>query len=141
MSKLATHRNSLFSHDPFGIDRFFGDFNDWWLPEQITRDTRNVFPISSRKDENGTLSLFIEVPGYDKEDLVITFNQDTSVLSVSSQEETEGEQVAYRKAFNYRYTLKGYDPESLEATCERGILTIKASPYPKTKNLRKIEIK
>lgn len=148
-NKLAKSKNdrTFLARDPFGIDRFFDNFwggrNDWWAPERgFNRALQSThFPVTSQKNDDGSLSLFVEVPGYDKEDLTISYNEDTGILSIASNQGSNDENQTRKKTFNYQYTMRGYDPETMEATCEKGILTIRAAPYPIKENVRTIEIK
>lgn len=155
MTKLAktTNGNSLLARDPFGVDRLFNSFfgyNDHWRPfREIERVFENSlvnsagYPTTPRmvNGDDGTISLYVDVPGYDKEDLSISYNEDTGILSISSKVEEKEETTYEKRTFSYNYSLKGYDPESFEAICDKGILTIKAAPYPKKENVRTIEVK
>lgn len=148
-NKLAKSRNgrSILARDPFGIDQFFNDLwgghNDFWNlnRHRPIQDVSSHHPITSQKNEDGSLSLFVEVPGFAKEDLAISYNEDTGLLSIASNSEEKSETTFQKRSISYQYAIKGYDPETIEATCEKGILTIKALPCSVKDNVRIIEIK
>jgi HSP20 family protein len=96
-------------------------------------------PIRQIKGENGNMTYEFDVPGLDKEDIELTYEE--NVLSVSSVQKTEEEGKTHSQAINYRIWAPDLDVEAMEATCDKGILTVRASPIKEVITKQKIEIK
>lgn len=167
MSKLDKRNGpfsrGLLSPDPLGIEEAFDHIfstNSWipadWptVPEPL-RTLRTPFddalvnvarhPVTSRKKEDGSIEVEFDVPGCEKEDLKITFNEDTGILHVASntiEERTSSTHSSVeQRSFSYQFRLSNIDTETISATCEKGVLKVTAAPLVVTPNTRTIEIK
>lgn len=82
--------------------------------------------IEFKKTENG-IEAKIMIPGYGKEDLEITLEY--NILNISSKED--------KKILQKLIVPKDIDTEKIEATCEKGILEIKAPMIKKSEKTKK----
>ena len=109
-------------------------------------DLTNVarYPINSTVDpKDNSIQIGFDVPGCQKEELEIGYDETTKMLTIESTKSQVSTNGIHR-SFKYSYYLVGYDPDTLEAVCDRGILTVSAKALkpelPKTTK-RTIEIK
>jgi len=135
------------------MDGFFGQnslinnshiFTDKWFAN-LKGDTNIArHPIHTISDANG-VKIEFDVPGSSKEDLEISYDEKTQNLSVSSKVEKKSSSGLEIRSFTYTYWLgEKYDINTLEASCEKGVLTIMAKalkPKAEEKTKRKINIK
>ncbi len=92
-----------------------------------------------------------EVPGWDEKDIDITLSGDTLTIKGEHKDESEeGEKGAEGYRYQRRYGSfqrsvrlpAEVDRDHVEATCERGVLTVKLPKTPEAqKQTRKIEVK
>jgi HSP20 family molecular chaperone IbpA len=140
-NKIFENSNNVFENIPF--DPIFS--RDWRLGTNLT-DLTNVarYPINSVIDKaDGSIKISFDTPGYNKDELEITYDETSNMLTVVSKTGAKTNIGDYR-TFKYAYYLVGYDLDSLEASCENGVLTIfaKALPPPPVKSAKRtIEIK
>lgn len=155
MAKLKKHnsnnktRNSLFEeignffeHDTFMTDIFNSNFYEAFAPDDLTKLTKaksfcSRVPITANSKED-ILTVKFDVPGFDKDDLEISFNENTKLLTVENLQ--TGKEEAKNK-IKYTYLLKGYDPETFDASCSKGILIFTAKKHKEKSNTKKILIK
>ncbi len=130
--------------DWFGIDRFFDDFfRDPFFAKVSSMTT----PI--RADVRETETEYIveaELPGVNKEDIVIDLHDDVLTLGVDIKQEKNEENDGYiykeRHRGSYRRSFNVYniDNEKVKATYKNGILTVNLPKAEEEKKARKINI-
>lgn len=148
---LLTKRNYNPLLREFGeIDSLLDDFfRDPW-GSSLTRSPwgssrfANVarYPIRSQRVEDGTIKVEFDVPGADKDNIEIHYDEESSILSVSSKMEEKSEKgnASSSRVFNYQLTVYDLDSDTIEATCDKGILTIIGKPIEKQLSRKRIEI-
>lgn len=140
---LLARRNYNPINPIFG-DRLFEDFfNDPW-GLSLARPTQSNIgrcPIRRLKTEDGTFKMEFDVPGAGKDDIEIHYDEESGVLSVSSKIDESDEGKETSRTFSYQVTAYDLDAETVEATCDKGILTIIGSPVVKQPTRKRIEIK
>lgn len=99
-------------------------------------------PVHTTTTNEG-VKIEFDVPGSNKEDLEISYDEISKNLTVSSKTEKKSGTNFEVRTFSYSYLLHGYDPNSIEATCDKGVLVITAKLLqPKKDNSKRtIEIK
>ena len=156
--------------NPFSLfqemDRMFDDlrsnfFNDNWWPfggrryrplSLVIRDDEPLFrtPLSNITENEKEFSITAELPGMDKADINLTIQD--GMLEIKGEqkeekkEEKEGQLVRreYHSSSYYRaFSLpENIDPNSIDATLEKGVLTVKIPKVePPKPERKKIEIK
>lgn len=83
-------------------------------------------PVRKTKLDNGALKLEFDVPGLAKEDLQVSYENDIVEISSSKKEETEDRYSSV--GYSYRVWAPNLDVETMEAVCDKGVLTLTASP-------------
>ena len=97
----------------------------------------SAFGLESKKNEDGTLSVSLDVPGIKKEDISVEVSAD-NIVNVSGQRKTTTSSYSVNKSF---YVPDGYDPDSLKAELKDGVLTLMLSIKPtESKSTKKIDI-
>ena len=148
MSLLARRKYNPISPLFSEMDSLFDDFwtDPWRLsavrPSRATNAAR--YPIRNSKTEDGTLQVEFDVPGADKEDIEILYDEESGMLSVSSKtQETTSEdgKSVLRHTFSYQFYAPGVDVESVEAICDKGVLVVTGKPIEKQPQKKRIEIK
>lgn len=129
---------------------FSDDFNVFKFDESLFKNTLiPTYPDTDIKRVDDTFVVQIDVPGYDKNNIDISYEND--VLSVSGNVNEENEEkkdetyfVKERrmKSFSKKWILKNTTSKGITAKCENGVLTIKVplkEISDKTENKIKIE--
>lgn len=128
-------------------DSFFDDFfRDPWgtsLTRPVRYNNLARYPIRSMKTDDGTYKFEFDVPGAGKDDIEILYDEDSGILSVSSKmnESSEEEKSVSSRTFSYQISVYDMDSETIEASCDRGILVITGKPITKQASQKRIEIK
>ena len=116
-------RNNLTSRDVFDLfDDFFGDRKAMYV-----RDFR-----IDVKDEKDKYIVEAEVPGFDKKDLSIKFENDHLTIAIDTEQENETKNEDNNYIHKERHVFKSerniyledVDPKQLSASLNNGILTI-----------------
>lgn len=125
MYRVAPYRrsSSVFPKDVF--DLFDGFFND--RPSTFVRDFR--IDVKNEKDK---YIVEAELPGFEKKDLAIKFENDQLKISITKEEETndnnEEDRYIHKERHSFRSErsiyLEDVDPTKLNANFKNGILTI-----------------
>jgi len=146
-SQIATRRPGSLFPDPFAyagremnslIDRLLefpgdGQAAGGWMPA-----------ASVWEDENH-LHVELELPGVDRDDLEVTFEEGRLLVS-ARRPQPEGERRYYHNERGWGEVKRSFalpdsaDPDSIEANLERGILHVTLAKRPEVLP-RKIEIK
>lgn len=133
------------------LDLMFDELFGNWDPV-LTRDwgkarLGNVarYPIRTSNSEDGIVTIEFDVPGADKADMEIHYDEEFGTLTVSSKSEeqtsTDKVKTVSQRSFSYSVSAHDLDSETIEATCDKGILTVTGKPKIKAPSKRKIEIK
>ena len=117
-------------------------FNDFFVPS--FGDVKTAYMATDiKRNENG-ITLFIEIPGFSKEDLNISY--DKGYLTVSAEREISEEE---RKEFLRReranslkrsYYVGEIDENAISAKYENGILTVNLPKKQRVETIRKITV-
>ena len=133
------------------FDDFFGDFGDFPLSpiRTLMRGSNGFVPRMDVCETDAELTVTAELAGLDEKDVEITLQDD--VLTIKGEKKAEREE----KEANRYLTERSYgsfqrsivlpaevQQDKIEATCKKGILTIRLpkTPVAETK-AKKIEIK
>jgi HSP20 family protein len=117
------------------FDRLFEDTFDADIQDVLL--TKLNLGISQKKNEDGTLSLSVDVPGVKESDLTIEVSDNT--LNIKGERKTNTSTYSIRKSFTIP---EGYDSNEIVADLKDGVLclTLNSKPPP-LKEVRKIPIK
>lgn len=123
---------SLFRIDPFDPFRGFSEG---------LQDLRNQ-DVRVYDEENGGAIVVIDLPGYKKEDLKLTWPDDRT-LTVTAAERSDDENHSYRKSKTItRSFAHDMDVAAADAKFENGVLTVKlAAAEPAEPTVKTTEIK
>lgn len=126
---FGVHTPSLFRMDPF---RGFSEGLE---------DLRNQ-NVRVYDEENGGATVVIDLPGYKKEDLQLTWPDDRTLI-VSASERSDDENHSYRKSKTItRSFAHDMDVATADAKFENGVLTVKlAAAEPEEPAVKTTEIK
>lgn len=80
--------------------------------------------------KDGNYNIKLNIPGYDKDDLVLEFENDVLILTSKD-----------KRIEKIIYLPEEVDVESLESKCEKGILSITGKSIKQIKNKKTILIK
>ena len=128
---------------------FSDDFSAFKFDESLFKNTLiPTYPDTDIKRVDDAFVVQIDVPGYDKNNIDISYEND--VLSVSgtvNEEETKEDEKYFvkerrMKSFSKKWILKNTTSKGITAKCENGVLTIKVplkEISDKTENKIKID--
>ena len=128
---------------------FSDDFNVFKFDESLFKNTQiPTYPDTDIKRVDDGFVVQIDVPGYNKDDINVSYEND--VLSVSgtvNEEETKEDEKYFvkerrMKSFSKKWILKNTTSKGITAKCENGVLTIKVplrESEDKTENKIKID--
>lgn len=130
--------------DWFGMDRFFDDFfKDPFFAKVSSMTT----PIKADvKETEKEYIVEAELPGVNKEDIIIDLRDDVLTLGVDVKQEKEEENEGYiykeRQRGSYRRSFNVYNinNEEVKASYKDGILVVTLPKSEEEKRTRKIEI-
>jgi HSP20 family protein len=132
MSNIVRYENgrgltNLSSWDPF---RALDELMNWEPLGAQTVWSAYASPLRVHDDEDGA-TITVDMPGVDIDDVDLTFHAGKLMISGKRGEQT----------YRYAVTLSdALDPNSLEASLDKGVLTVKAAKRPEAKP-RKIALK
>lgn len=129
---------------------FSDDFNVFKFDESLFKNTLiPTYPDTDIKRVGDGFVVQIDVPGYDKNNIDISYENDVLSVSGTVNEENETKEdekyfVKERrmKSFSKKWILKGTTSKGITAKCENGVLTIKVplkEISDKTENKIKID--
>lgn len=129
---------------------FSDDFNVFKFDESLFKNTQiPSYPDTDIKRVDDAFVVQIDVPGYDKNNIDISYENDVLSVSGTVNEENETKEdekyfVKERrmKSFSKKWILKNTTSEGITAKCENGVLTIKVplrESEDKTENKIKID--
>lgn len=128
---------------------FSDDFNVFKFDESLFKNTLiPSYPDTDIKRVDDAFVVQIDVPGYDKNNIDISYENDVLSVSGTVNEENETKEdekyfVKERrmKSFSKKWILKNTTSKGITAKCENGVLTIKVplrESEDKTENKIKI---
>ena len=131
---------------------FSDDFNVFKFDESLFKNTLiPTYPDTDIKRVDDAFVVQIDVPGYDKNNIDISYENDVLSVSGTVNEENETKEdekyfVKERrmKSFSKKWILKNTTSKGITAKCENGVLTIKVplrESEDKTENKIKINKK
>ncbi|MGI6084253.1 MAG: Hsp20/alpha crystallin family protein [Acetivibrionales bacterium] len=130
--------------DWFGIDRFFEDF---FRDPFFARVSSMTTPIKADvKETEKEYIVEAELPGVNKEDIIIDLHDDILTLGVDIKKEKNEENDGYiyreRQRGSYRRSFNVYniDNEGVKASYKDGILTVNLPKSEEEKKTRRISI-
>lgn len=129
---------------------FSDDFNVFKFDESLFKNTLiPTYPDTDIKRVDNAFVVQIDVPGYDKNNIDISYENDVLSVSGTVNEENETKEdekyfVKERrmKSFTKKWILKNTTSKGITAKCENGVLTIKVplrESEDKTENKIKID--
>lgn len=101
-------------------------------PNYLTSSINSTYPDTDIKRVDNAFVVQIDVPGYDKNNIDISYENDVLSVSGTVNEENETKEdekyfVKERrmKSFSKKWILKNTTSKGITAKCENGVLTIK----------------
>jgi HSP20 family protein len=124
------------------LDSFFMDdfFNDRFTPFS------SFAGVDVIKNDNG-YELHVDLPGVNKDDIVIDMKDDILSIKVESKEEKETKEKNYvirqrsSRQFSRSFKVAGVQEDNISALYENGVLTLNLPFKEKIEVSRKIEVK
>ncbi len=130
--------------DWFGIDRFFDDF---FKDPFFARVSSMTTPIRADvKETDNEYIVEAEIPGVNKEDIIIDLNNEMLTIGVDVKQEKDEKDDGYiyreRRSGSYRrsFSVPNINNEDVKASYKDGLLTITLPKAEPDKRTRKIEI-
>ena len=128
---------------------FSDDFNVFKFDESLFKNTLiPTYPDTDIKRVDNAFVIQIDVPGYDKNNIDISYENDVLSVSgiVNEENETKEDEKYFvkerrMKSFSKKWILKNTTSKGITAKCENGVLTIKVplrESEDKTENKIKI---
>lgn len=128
---------------------FSDDFNVFKFDESLFKNTLiPTYPDTDIKRVDDAFVVQIDVPGYDKNNIDISYENDVLSVSgiVNEENETKEDEKYFvkerrMKSFSKKWILKNTTSKGITAKCENGVLTIKVplrESEDKTENKIKI---
>ena len=129
---------------------FSDDFNVFKFDEFLFKNTQiPTHPDTDIKRVDNAFVVQIDVPGYNKDDIDISYENNVLSVSGTVNEENETKEDAKyfvkerrMKSFEEKWILKDTTSKGITAKCENGVLTIKVplrESEDKTENKIKID--
>ena len=128
---------------------FSDDFNIFKFDESLFKNTLiPTYPDTDIKRVDNDFVVQIDVPGYEKNNIDISYENDILSVSGTVNEEETKEDAKYfvkerrMKSFDKKWILKDTTSKGITAKCENGVLTIKVplkEISDKTENKIKID--
>lgn len=133
MHKLQIKTDSYFHKFKRDIMRLY-DSNISWREPNVNIETSDLFPISSLTEDSKTISLKVELPAVNEEDIIVNLDYDEIKIEVESYNNIKFKNT--RNKEQRRFSTKFYlssliEPENSAATFTNRILNIK---MPKSEN-------
>ncbi len=124
------------------LDTFFMDdfFSDRFTPFS------SFAGVDVIKNETG-YELHVDLPGVNKDDIIIDMKDDILSIKVSAQEENESKEKNYvirqrsTRQFSRSFKVAGVQEDNIHATYEDGVLKLELPFKEKIEVSRKIEVK
>ncbi len=117
------------------FDRLFEDTFDSAFHDLF--NVRANYGMESKKNEDGSLTLSVDVPGIKESDLVIELSD--GVLTIKGERKTATSSYSLHKSLS---VPESYDADNMVAELKDGVLSLKlaSKPLPPSKEVKKIPI-
>lgn len=100
------------------VDKLFADsLKDWF--EYPSYNAKHMFGIESKKNEDGTISVSIDLPGIEQENLSIEVQD--GLLSIKGERKTAVSSYSLNKSFSIP---EGIDANNISAELKNGVLNL-----------------
>ena len=132
-------RHALIQRPTSLLDDFFND--EFFLPAWSTPNHLDVY------QENNTYIVEVDLPGFKKEDIKLSYNQDLLTITASHKEEKkdEGKRYVYRSrsqsTFTRQIRFNNIDPSAIDAAYNEGVLKVTLPILGIQKETKSIEVK
>lgn len=148
LKSLIPSTQRLRLSDPFAslqyeLDRHFGDF----ARNFPSFRSSELFPRLDVTETEAAIEVTAELPGLEEKDVEVNFTDD--VLTIKGEKKTEKEETEKNRRISERHygaffrsvqLPSGIDPAKIEASIDKGVLTVKV-PKPAPSVTKTIEIK
>ena len=119
-----------------------------YLRDNLFDDMFNCFTQNDlRSDvsfEENEYDITVDVPGVDKKDIDISFNDDVLTVNVKYEKKNEKKNYTVKERFysntSRSFYLENANPEAIKAKLENGVLNIKVAKMPKVETKKLIAI-
>lgn len=127
---------------------FSDDFSTFKFDESLFKNTLiPTYPDTDIKRVDNAFVVQIDVPGYDKNNIDISYENDVLSVSgiVNEENETKEDEKYFvkerrMKSFSKKWILKNTTSKGITAKCENGVLTIKV-PFRESEDKTENKIK
>ena len=114
------------------FEKFFGETPTYQYYKKTVKDADENYEIDYTKDG---AYLFFEAPGFNKSNLKVEMENGTLHIEGERTYKMEGE--SRTKSISKKFNIgEGYDPNSVEATIEDGLLTVFVPNFKKKEKKR-----
>lgn len=115
------------------FEKFFGDTPTYqYYKRTETKDTDEKYEVNHTKDG---AYLFFESPGFNKSNLKV--EMEGGALHIEGERTYKMEGESRTKSISKKFNIgEGYDPNSVEATIEDGLLTVFVPNFKKQEKKR-----
>jgi HSP20 family protein len=115
------------------FDKFFGEIPTYpYYKKTTTSDTDDKYEVDYTNDG---AYLFFEAPGFNKTNLKV--EMEDGVLHIEGERTYKMKGESRTKSISKKFTIgDGYNPESVEATIEDGLLTVFVPNFKKQEKKR-----
>jgi len=114
------------------FEKFFGETPTYQYYKKTVKDADENYEIDYTKDG---AYLFFEAPGFNKSNLKVEMENGTLHIEGERTYKMKGE--SRTKSISKKFTIgDGYNPESVEATIEDGLLTVFVPNFKKKEKKR-----
>ena len=119
-----------------------------YLRDNLFDDMFNCFTQNDlRSDvsfEENEYDITVDVPGVDKKNIDISFNDDVLTVNVKYEKKNEKKNYTVKERFysntSRSFYLENANPEAIKAKLENGVLNIKVAKMPKVETKKLIAI-
>ena len=119
-----------------------------YLRDNLFDDMFNCFTQNDlRSDvsfEENEYDITVDVPGVDKKNIDISFNDDVLTVNVKYEKKNEKNNYTVKERFysntSRSFYLENANPEAIKAKLENGVLNIKVAKMPKVETKKLIAI-
>ncbi len=114
------------------FEKFFGETPTYQYYKKTVKDADENYEIDYTKDG---AYLFFEAPGFNKSNLKV--EMENGVLHIEGERTYKMDGESKTKSISKQFNIgEGYNPESVEATIEDGLLTVFVPSFKKQEKKR-----
>lgn len=132
-------RNAIIRRPASFMDDFFND--EFFLPSMPNQNHLDVY------QEDNTYIVEIDLPGFKKEEIKVSYNQDLLTVSASHEEEKKEDNKRYvyrsrrQSTFTRQIRFNNIDSQAIDANYSEGVLKVILPIVGEKKELKQIEVK